>query len=274
MKLHTIQSYCQNPRGGTGGIWNRLVVVCVLLATGMFGFTAQETNAPSQTNEVMQSEESATTDASQPADLSSEEEISGTNAVAETNQAMVSGPDGRTRRILRRKRSPHPPTNGQTLVDSSTNGASSVLDYAAFRVVAERNIFDPNRSPRSNVPPSKPKAVDSFSLVGIMSYEKGVFAFFDGSSDDFKKALKPQDSIAGYKVVSISPESVKLVMNTNVVELKVGSQMRRRDDGVWEPSKETTSYASASSSESQSNAASSGAESDVIKKMMQRREKE
>jgi hypothetical protein len=254
-------------------MWNRLVVV-FLLAAGMVAFSAQDTNAPGQMNESLQTEESTATDG-QSADMASDEEPGGTNTVAETNGSAIPGPDARTRRQFRRQRRPRPSSSGQNFADSSgTNGAPSALDYAAFRVVAERNIFDPNRSPRSNATASRPKAVDSFSLVGTMSYEKGAFAFFDGSSDDYKKVLKPQDSIAGYKVVSISPEAVKLMINTNIVELKVGTQMRRREDGVWEPSKESTTYASTSSSASPSNAASSGAESDVIKKMMQRREKE
>jgi hypothetical protein len=107
-----------------------------------------------------------------------------------------------------------------------------------------------------------------------MSYEKGVFAFFDGTSSDYKKVLKPEETIAGYKVVAITTDSVKLMLNTNVLELSFGAQMRRRDDGAWERSAGSTSYAAGSAAASQSEAAPSGAESDIIKKMMLRREKE
>jgi hypothetical protein len=107
-----------------------------------------------------------------------------------------------------------------------------------------------------------------------MSYEKGVFAFFDGTSSEYKKAARPEDVIAGYKVIAISPESVKLMLKTNVMELSVGSQMRRREDGTWERSSGSASYAEASSATAPAASPSSGADSDIIKKMMQRREKE
>jgi hypothetical protein len=154
------------------------------------------------------------------------------------------------------------------------NGTPAALDYSAFRLVAERNIFDPNRSPRSSRAPTQPKTVDSFSFVGTMSYEKGDFAFFDGSSSDYKKVLKTNDVIAGYKLVAISPELVKILSGTNQLELRVGAQMRRREDGSWERAAGSAAYAASSTSSNQSDSSATGAESDVIKKMMQRREKE
>jgi len=33
-----------------------------------------------------------------------------------------------------------------------------------------------------------------------MSYEKGPFAFFEGSSSEFQKVLKQDDTIAGFKI--------------------------------------------------------------------------
>ena len=116
-----------------------------------------------------------------------------------------------------------------------------------------------------------------------MSYEKGTFAFFDGTSSEYKKALKLTDSIAGYKVTNIAPNAVKLASGTNEVELSVGAQLRREENGSWLLAGQSTSYASLPASTSTSgaaatttgsDAASSGANSDIIKKLMQRREKE
>src|SRR5207248_6850196 len=95
----------------------------------------------------------------------------------------------------------------------STN-APSRLDYSAFRIIADRNIFDPRRSARS-APPERTRRTytrtDSFGLVGTMSYhEKGTLAFFEGSSPDYKKVLKTDDTIAGFKVAAIAPSYVKL----------------------------------------------------------------
>ena len=64
-----------------------------------------------------------------------------------------------------------------------------------------------------------------------MSYEKGEFAFFEGTSSDYKKAVKTNDTI-GYKVESITPDSVKLAQNTNVLQLAVGAQLHRQTTDV------------------------------------------
>ena len=117
-----------------------------------------------------------------------------------------------------------------------------------------------------------------------MTYEKGTFAFFDGTSSEYKKALKLADAIAGYKVTNIAPNGVKLASGTNELELSVGAQLRREEDGPWLLAGQSASYASTPASTSTnaaaattttgSDAASGGAESDIIKKLMQRREKE
>jgi hypothetical protein len=169
---------------------------------------------------------------------------------------------------------------------SERSSRASRTEFTAFRIISDRNIFDPNRrANRPDAPRPKPKSVDSFSLVGVMSYEKGSFAFFDGSSSSFRKALKNSDSIAGFKVSEISANRVKLTADTNTFELQVGMQMRREEEGSWQPSRQNETYAAVSSpspspSPSSGNnsaappATSSGAESDVLKRLMQRREQE
>jgi hypothetical protein len=164
----------------------------------------------------------------------------------------------------------------------TSNGPVS-LDYAAFKVIVDKNIFDPNRVPHGPGVPTirrPPKSFDSLTLVGTMSYEKGTFAFFDGNSSDYKKALKLADSIAGYKVTNIAPNAVKLASGTNELELSVGAQLRREEDGPWLLSSQAISYSATPSSTATNGAAtatgsdtaSGGAESDIIKRLMQKRE--
>ena len=110
----------------------------------------------------------------------------------------------------------------------------------------DRNIFDPNRYPRRpgiEARVRRPKSFDSLTLVGTMTYEKGTFAFFDGTSSEYKKALKLTDAIAGYKVTNIAPNSVKLASGTNELELSVGAQLRREEDGPWLLAGQSRSYA-------------------------------
>ncbi len=112
------------------------------------------------------------------------------------------------------------------------------FSFDSFRMISDRNIFNPNRyargTSRATARPAAPAArVESFALVGIMAYEQGVFAFFDGTKTEYKQALQPEGVIGDYKVVQISATNVKLALGTNAFDLKVGMQMRREDEGDW-----------------------------------------
>ena len=173
----------------------------------------------------------------------------------------------------------------------STNSASG-LEFSSFRIISDRNIFDPNRSGRRAERPARETRraprVDSFSLVGTMSYPKGAYAFFDGSSSDFRKSLTPGATIAGYTIREITPASVKLEANGSTLELKVGGQLRREEEGEWklDSSGERASYAAGASSSSGGSTSGGGSGSsggggasesevnEVLKRLMEQREKE
>jgi hypothetical protein len=184
---------------------------------------------------------------------------------------------------LLRQRAGAPGTNdgsqpgaARTNANSSAERRPTKPDYSAFKLITERNVFDPNRVPHRPGAQPRPRTVDSFSLVGVMSYDKGTFAFFDGSNSDFRKALKEADTIAGFKVASIDNNAVKLVAGTNQFNLRVGTQLRREEGGAWVPSNQTETYASTSSSTSSTASASgsSGADNDVLEKLRKKREQE
>ncbi|MEY2430199.1 MAG: hypothetical protein QOJ40_3084 [Verrucomicrobiota bacterium] len=121
-----------------------------------------------------------------------------------------------------------------TLAAQPTNSTDR-FDFSAFKLITDRNIFNSHRSsgykPRTESGPQS--RVDSFALVGTMSYEKGPFAFFDGTSSEYRKAVKREDGIAGFKVADIEPAFVKLASPSNEIELAVGMEMRREDKGEW-----------------------------------------
>lgn len=110
-------------------------------------------------------------------------------------------------------------------------------DFAAFQIINDRNIFDPNRrpriEPRVRETPRAPQIVDTFSLVGTMSYSGKLLAFFDGTSSDYRKSLAAGERIATYTVADIQHNLVRLQSGTNQIDLKVGMQMRRSEDGSW-----------------------------------------
>jgi hypothetical protein len=74
---------------------------------------------------------------------------------------------------------------------------------------------------------------------------------------------------------------VRLSAGEKEVELKIGSQLRREEEGEWTVSTQAEAYAatpaasSASASKpAEAGAASNGADSEVLKRLMQRREQE
>ena len=165
-----------------------------------------------------------------------------------------------------------------------TNNSAAGTDYASFRLIADRNIFDPNRLPhetRSNRrAPSR--SVPTFYFVGTMDYRRGRFAFFDGTDSDYRRALSTNDIIAGYTVREISLVSVKLQSTNQPVELKLGSQMRL-EGGAWQlisneelPSAPVADTATADNSTAAAAPAADfgGEPNDVLKQLMQKREQE
>jgi len=179
---------------------------------------------------------------------------------------------------------------------AQANGVPGPADYAKFSTfVTDRNIFDPNRTPHYYSSSSRPRtrirtrstSAPALTLVGTMSYQKGMFAFFNGNSDDLKKALRVRDKIAGYTVVNISANRVKLATTDQKkeFEMKVGDAMRQ-ENGRWvfadagELPAETGSAAAAAASPSGGDnstpamPASTSEPNDVLKRLMQLREKE
>lgn len=134
---------------------------------------------------------------------------------------------------------------------ASTN--SGRLDYSSFQIINDRNIFNGKRSgqritsTRSSTQ-QRSVRVESFTLVGtLLSEEKPPVAFFDGSSSDLRKALKAGGSIGGFTVKEILHAGVRVSQGTNILDILVGSGMRREDSGPWKSSL-GGSYTSASSS--------------------------
>jgi len=169
-------------------------------------------------------------------------------------------------------------------------------DYSAFRrFITDRNIFNPDRYPhikgRPNNGPRPPvnRSAPAFSYVGTMVYGKGMFAFFDGNNNDYRKSLQASGTIAGYTVQEITLTNVVLAEGSNTLSLAVGSVLRRARDGTWVQSDDGQDFSmqtptSASSGETPAAAASpdspaapSGSSpqmSDVLKRLMMQRQQE
>jgi hypothetical protein len=173
-------------------------------------------------------------------------------------------------------------TNAPARAVTDASAATVGIDYASFRQIADRNIFNAGRSSRSarggEEKPRLPQ-VDTFTVVGTMSYAKGEVAFFDGSSALYRKAVKIGETIAGHKVVAVTPDEVRMEADGKPVTMKVGAQMRREDEGPWKVSAAGVSHAvaapSAPSAPSATSANDAGDEAgEVLKRLLQKRQQE
>lgn len=121
---------------------------------------------------------------------------------------------------------------------------SARLDARALaRKVADRNIFDPDRQPRvrgESRPQTRPRPVvpadaPELGLVGVLRFERGTFAFFDGNASEYRKTLQIDSVIAGHIVGAITPQSVTLSLsNRPPIQLRVGQRLRKDSEGAWQ----------------------------------------
>lgn len=173
-------------------------------------------------------------------------------------------------------------TNAPVTAVASTN-AATVRDFASFKIISDRNIFNPNRTARSArtgeiEKPRVPK-VEFFSLVGTLAYSSNTLAYFDGSGGSFRRSLKTNESIAGHTLLEIKPSLVTLSLQGTNVTLSVGGQLKRTDDGPWElasgAAKAVASAGSTSTAgDSPSSSESSGGADDVLARLLKKREQE
>ena len=170
---------------------------------------------------------------------------------------------------------------------TSVPGPTAYPAFSGF--ITARNIFDPNRLPRNsrntqtNIRQTRTqRSAPTFTLVGTMSYEKGMFAFFEGNNSELRKVLYQSDTngIAGYTVTEITLTGVKLQTadKKETVQMKIGELMRQ-EGNRWQPAGKGelpagASVAENSSPDTNSAPSSAGEPNDILKKLMQQREQE
>jgi hypothetical protein len=173
---------------------------------------------------------------------------------------------------------------------AATNNLAPAVSLQNFKIITQRNIFDPNRRTDSGergrrIDPNRLARADGFSLVGTLIDKRGEFAFFSGSDPKYKKVLKVAGIIADYKVTEVAPDYVELESNSsNQVKMSVGMQMKKLDAGEWQLVDGTVALATVSDAsapemkdtETSDSAPSTGSSSAdaVLKRLMQAREKE
>ena len=112
--------------------------------------------------------------------------------------------------------------------------AAPLATFEGFRLISDRNIFNPNRTGRRDrsTEESAPR-LDVITLVGTMESDRGLRAFFEGSASAFRKALRVGDSVESFKVTQVSPTGAELEREGKPFSMRVGQQLRRPDGGEW-----------------------------------------
>ena len=173
--------------------------------------------------------------------------------------------------------SPQPPT-------------TPAAGFESYRVVVNRNIFDPTRRQRRETPPQPPPSApapaparDHIDLTGVLLSPEATVAFFEGSREEHGKVLKTGDTIAQYTIARIQSDRVVLSGDKGTLELPVGGSLQQTEDGAWQAQEREGALAkpvSLASGSAGTAAASSGSgstsssASDLLKKMLERRKKE
>ncbi|HEY3763360.1 MAG TPA: hypothetical protein VGN23_16565 [Verrucomicrobiae bacterium] len=115
---------------------------------------------------------------------------------------------------------------------AQTNDNSTITDFSAFQLIPQRNIFNPSRFPNEQVNyRQQNQAPPEFTLVGTMSYRKGMFAFFNGSDTEYQKSVQEGGTIAGFTVKNISMNSVMLLSTNLSTNMMVGQAMQQEGEG-------------------------------------------
>lgn len=105
--------------------------------------------------------------------------------------------------------------------------------FDTYRLIGDRNIFNPNRVSRSRSSETPLPRTEVISFVGTMQYEKGLFAFFDSPDTAYRKALNEGGALGKFTVKGITADSVELERESQPIALKMGQQLRRPEGGEW-----------------------------------------
>ena len=161
--------------------------------------------------------------------------------------------------------------------------------FDAYPLVRTRNIFDPERQPGISMaasdaaqPPTPPASnADYAALNGTMITAEKALAFFSGSRPEFNKVLAPNGTIAGARLVKITPDSIEVEREGKRTVVAVGQTvpLNASSAPTAAPAPSPTTDTPSSSAPSPSTPASttplSGLDREaVMRRMMEKRQQE
>ena len=188
-------------------------------------------------------------------------------------------------------RMPHLLIIALIVIAGALHAADAPKGYDAFRFVKSRNIFDPDRrAMRTETPSTRPAPqprASFISVTGTMVADGKALVFFSGSSAEYSKVVSIGDTIADFKVTGITNAQVELDRAGKQVVVAVGKQVPLEGsiaattvavappvEGAAAPDAPPADAKPASEPVDAKPAASADEPNEVLRRMMERRQKE
>ncbi len=152
---------------------------------------------------------------------------------------------------------------------------ATTVTFDSFRLLTERNIFNPNRVGRTVAGPAAQPRGDEIQLVGALDSTQGLFAFFDSPDATYRQTLHEGGVIAGFTVKHIGPDRVELTRSAGPITLRIGQLLHRPVGGDWSvDASENISPTETISPASPAVAAIPADASATLKRLMEQRQKQ
>ena len=172
-----------------------------------------------------------------------------------------------------------PAANAAAPVPASAKPAPTAAkgSFEPFRLIGDRNIFDPNRRSRSARSAANEPAAptgDTIAFVGTMDYDQGIYAFFDSADARYRQVLPAGGKLAEFVVKHVGPRSVDLTRDGKVTTLQITQQLHRPDGGAWTVTGASPAPTVSAATEGDAAPAIPADASDILKRLMEQRQKQ
>lgn len=153
--------------------------------------------------------------------------------------------------------------------------------YDTFRLVRLRNMFDPDRrglrgdasataAPRAGGP-----LPNYLTFTGAMVTNGRKLAFFSGARPEYNRVIGPRDRIADFVVNDVSDGQVELRLGDKKILVAVGQNVPLTgSSAASQPGLQSPPEAAPAVPVATSSAPSAGGSEEVLRRMMERRQKE
>lgn len=127
--------------------------------------------------------------------------------------------------------------------DAKKEQVSTKPGFETFDLLLKRNIFDPARRPNMPEQAEKPVYVapprkEYLALLGVLICGGESVAFFEDTSGGSGKQIRAGDEIAGFRVLGVATDRIRLEKAKQQQELPVGWQLVRQGETDWRISSE------------------------------------